>query len=184
MAEVFKIEVEADASAFYVFDITGKFSASSNLTGWGLPNRQISDILTAVFSAWAPTQDPNVDIPITFDVFPYIPNDQGQGREVTAIDLGIADIESGVWNFEVELTTLLGETIKATFQCYYDSKIRCCIAKEKIKIEPCTLNDKCTQKTMELEVLADNAAWAFCCGDIDTANKTAKYVQLQCDCCL
>lgn len=183
MAEVFKIEVEGDSSAFYVFDVTGKYSTTTNPTGWGLPNKETSEVLTAVFSAWCPTQDPLVDPPYTFDVYPYLPNDEKKGREVLAIDLGLTDIESGVWNFKVELTTAT-ETIEATYQCYFDEKVRCCIEKGKLKIEPCTLDSKCTKKAMELEVLADNAQWAYCAGDIETANKTAKYIQLQCDCCI
>lgn len=183
MAEVFKIEVEGDISAFYVFDVTGKFNAANNLTGWGLPNKQLSDVLTAEFQAWAPRQDPSVDLPLTFDVHPYLPNDENKGREVLAVDLGLVDIESGVWNFKVVLTTA-SETIEAEYQCYFDDKILCCIAKGKVKIEPCTLDSKCTQKTMELEVLADNAKWNFCNGDIDTANDLAKYIQLQCECCI
>ena len=39
-------------------------------------------------------------------------------------------------------------------------------------------------ETIRLEVLADNAAWAFCAGDIDKANKISKDVQLKCDCCV
>lgn len=183
MAEVFKIEVEGDISAFYVFDVTGKISIPSNPNGWGLPNKQTSDVLTAEFQAWAPRQDPNVDLPLTFDIHPYLPNDEKKGREVLATDLGLQDIESGVWNFKVVLTTAT-ETIEADYQCYFDEKILCCIAKGKIKIEPCTLDSKCTQKTMELEVLADNAKWNFCNGDIDTANDLAKYIQLQCECCI
>jgi hypothetical protein len=182
MAEVFKIEVEGDISAFYVFDTTGKFNASNNLTGWGLPNLQTSDVLTAQFQAWAPRLDPAVDLPVTFDVHPYLPNDENKGREVLATDLGLADIESGVWNFKVLLTTATG-VIEAIYQCYYDAKILCCIAKKKLKIEPCTLEDESTKKTMELEVLAENAAWSYCNGDIDAANDLAKYIQLQCDCC-
>lgn len=182
MAEVFKIKVEGDISAFYVFDETGKFNASNNLTGWGLPNKQTSDVLTAEFQAWAPTLDPSVDSPLTFNVYPYIPNDEKKGREVLASDLGIVDIESGVWNFKVILTTATG-TIEADYQCYYDAKILCCISKKKVKIEPCTLDSKETKKTMELEVLAENAAWSYCNGDVDTANDLAKYIQLQCDCC-
>lgn len=184
MAEVFKIKVEGDASAFYVFDETGKYSTASNPEGWGLPNRQLSDIEAAVFQAWAPRLDPAVDTPVTFDLYPYIPNDLGEGREVMATDLGLADIESGVWNFKVLLTTTAQETIEAEFQCYFDDKIRCCVAKGKTKIEPCTLDSKCTKKAMELEVLMDNAQWAYCAGDIDTANDLAKYIDLQCNCCL
>lgn len=183
MAEVFKIKVEGDISAFYVFDVTGKYSTASKPNGWGLPNKQTTDVLTAVFSAWAPRLDPSVDLPVTFDVYPYLPNDENKGREVLALDLGLADIESGVWNFKVTLTTAT-ETIEAEYQCYFDEKIRCCIAKGKLKIEPCTLDSHCTQKAMELEVLADNAAWNFCNGDIDTANNLAKYIQLQCECCI
>ncbi len=183
MAELFKIKVEGDKSAFYVFDETGKISIPSNPTGWGLPNTQISDVLTAQFQAWAPRKDPSVDAPLTFDVHPYLPNDVNEGREVLAVDLGITDIESGVWNFKVVLTTATS-TIEAIYQCYFDDKIKCCIAQSKLKIEPCTLDSKCTRKAMELEVLADNASWAFCAGDNDTANDLAKYIQLQCECCI
>ena len=183
MAEVFKIKVEGDMSAFYVFDETGKYSTVANPEGWGLPNKQTSDILTAVFAAWAPGLDPNVDAPLTFDLYPYLPNDENKGREVLATDLGLTDIESGVWNFKVALTTNK-ETIVAEYSCYFDEKIRCCISKGKLKIEPCTLDNHCTNKAMELEVLADNAAWAHCSGDDNTANDLARYIQLQCECCI
>ena len=184
MAVEATINVEGDVNALYIFDNTGKYSNPSNLTGWGIPNLELSDIQTSVLSIWQPNLDPATDLSIDIDVFPYIPNDEGKGFEILASDMGLEDIESGVWNFKLISTPLVGDAVETEFVAYTDGKIRCCIATGKIKITPCNIDSDCAKKAVELETLMDNANWAACEGDYVTAQSLATYINLQCECCI
>jgi len=77
---------------------------------------------------------PESSEPIVIDVYPYIPNITGLGVEILAEELGLEEITSGVWKFELSVWSspgLEGE-IHISETCYIllDGVVSCCIEKK------------------------------------------------------
>ncbi|PHS05090.1 MAG: hypothetical protein COA88_12780 [Kordia sp.] len=184
MAEDLRFNIESDKTTIHIFDTTGKYKKNCNEDGWGTPNFRVTDISKAELEVFPP----EADTPIIIDLYPSLPNDNGIGFEILAQDLGLDEITSGVWKFTYLTYHCPGEEgeqiISSTCYMLLDDVIECCIENRKTQADVSDVSSPASQKTVELETLLENARWAACKGDRDAAQKIAKYISLQCKCCL
>ncbi len=177
-----RLKVEGDRGAIYVFDETGKFQNKINEGAWGEPNLRIEDITKAEVSVFLPESEE----PIIIDVHPSLPNDQGIGFEILAKDLGLEEITSGVWKFELRVFHNPGQANEEVFvdvvYKFFDHVIACCIEERKHKFDALDVSSDDNKKTVELDTLLANARWAACASKLEAAQRIAKFIRLQCDC--
>lgn len=184
MSEQIQFSAEEGKNEIYVFDQTGKYDKKCNPGGWGAPNLGLEDISKVELKVWIPESDE----PIIVDVSEAFPNDSGIGFEILPEDLGLESIPSGIWKFEYSAYYHSGEDDEEVFSttCYFffDEAISCCVEKLGKSVDVSDTTSKKAKKFSELSTLLKNAKWAACCGDRVTAQSIAKYISLQCDCCL
>ena len=172
----------ADKTAIYVVDRTGKFKKKQNEGGFGDPNLRLSDVTRAEMSVTLPDSAE----PIIIDVYPSLPNDRGIGFEILAQDLGLEEIPSGVTRLEYSIFhNEGGEEIKTCVVCYayFDSVIACCIDDLKKRTDGFDASSEANKKIAELETLFENANWSARHGNLEAAQRIAKLISLQCKCC-
>lgn len=172
---VFK--VEADREYLNVFDETGAYS-SSNQGGWGLPNIQISDVVSAVVNVYFPSQD-NF---IPKDVSMALPNIDGIGFQLTASMFNKTDFPPGVYRFDLVYTTST-EVISSSIRFYHYRPLECCISQKKMKLQISDVSSSSAIEVLELEALLENSIWAACSGNIYNAQEISEYISSKCDCC-
>lgn len=182
MAEELCISVKADKTAIYVFDKTGKYQKKVNEGGYGDPNIRLSDVTRAEIRVFLPESEE----PIVIDVYPSLPSDEGIGFEILAQELGLEEITSGIWKIEYWIFyNQGGEELSFCTSCYtfFDTLIACCIDDMKKQSDVSDPSSEANKKIAELETLFDNATWAAAHGDLETAQRIAKHISLQCKCC-
>jgi len=179
MAEIIKLSVEADKKAIYVYDGTSCYDKKCNPGGWGTPNLQRKDIEEATVEVFPPESE----VGITFDVIAIL-NKDGIGLEILAEELGLTEIPSGVWKFVYRLKSETNSFEQAfSISKYFDEVIACCVSDMIVKFDSSNPISECSKKKIEMEMLLDNARWAACQGDLNTAQTIANHISLQCKCC-
>lgn len=168
---------EFTKEAVHTFDETGVFS-TTNETGWGVPNEVTSDMTSATLTFFPP----ETSVTTVIDVFPSFPNDAGVGFEVTAEDLGMTELTSGVW--KVEYNVKGANNFDQTISCYvfFRKSIECCIAHKAKCIDPCNL-DEDSEFTLNMRSLLERANRLGNQGDLVGAQEIATLLNKQCQCC-
>jgi len=182
MAVKVKTNAEADKQFIYFYDETGKYNASCNDGGYGSPNIEVSDIDAATVEVFPPEATESEGILI--DVYNSLPNDQKIGFEISADDLGLQEIKSGVWKFVYRVSsTSQNFSEEVSLYKYFDEVIACCVDSMMLDVSGGDFTSEANKKRIEMVILLDSARWAACKGDLNTAQMIANHISLQCKCC-
>lgn len=184
MALELKINVTANSSRVTFCETTCSYDASTNPTGWGTPNPETADAVSATLYATQPGSEVVTD---TFDLSTYFPDDTGLCIAYEATDFdGLTEIPDGIWTFEYEVIVTEGEEqVPYTTECkfLFDHGIRCCLAKRTARIDLNKCNPKEIEETYALKMLHEQARNAFCSQQYEKAERIINYLIAQCDCC-
>jgi hypothetical protein len=173
-----KIKVESASNSFKLFDVTGSYS-SLNPNGWGLPNDVIASAQGAVIRVTLPnslTAQPDVS------VFPDLPNVTNVGFEILPADLGLEDFPPGIYKFEYRVR-FADKTLSQSAYFFHYEPLECCISKKKGKLSLTDASSDESRNVQEMEMLLENAIWAACSGDIDSAKEITELIWTRCGCC-
>jgi len=179
-----------DCDKFNFYETT-KVISPSNVTGWGAPNPDTSDALTAVFSLQFPdtTTLLPTGTPVGFNLFTHsfpTVNDLS-GFELSSEDFGMAagtDFNDGIYYG----TYTVGGTFNSIpftstdgnyflFAC----QTRCCLQKAFVALRGCGCDDKNFCQVMLGLTLLDAAERAAICGDIQDAADMLNEAMQICD---
>lgn len=187
MALELKINVTANSSRVTFCETTCSYDASTNPTGWGTPNPETADAVSATLYVTQPSSDVVTD---TFDLSTYFPDSAGLCIAYEANEFqdteGSTSIVDGIWTFEYEVVVTEGEEeVPYTTTCkfLFDHGIRCCIAKRTARIDITSCDPKYIEETYALKMLHEQARNAFCAQQYDKAERIINYLKTVCDCC-
>ncbi len=181
MAEVLRLTFEADKQSIFVYDATGSYDKDCNPGGWGSPNLEPENIEESTIEVFPPESEEG----ITIDVIAAIPNKECIGFEITAEDLGLMEISSGVWKFvRRDVSATNNFDMQISVYKYFDDSISCCVDNKMLKVDIANPTSDSDKKAIELATLLEIARWTACKGDLISAQAQAKYIGLQCECCL
>ena len=99
MAVVIQFRVCAECAGINLKDVTHLYSATTNPNGWGTPNPTFVSVIPYTVAITRPKQ---TVVALTVDMHagpPVINADEEYVQTVTAGDLNIDVIESGIWTF-------------------------------------------------------------------------------------
>lgn len=168
----FQICINDCCNSLTVLDTTYLYSPN-NLTGWGTPNTNLEDIVSATLNVITPNNDC-----VTLDILTEI---QAQSPiTVDPIDLGFTDvILDGVYRFYVNIN--IGTEEEPEYITYETTKLFYCNINKKISNLIGTLDINGCCKPCKTGNAFDKVllAWTYfqtlknaaCCGKIDTFNK-------------
>ena len=165
-----------------VYDTTCKFDSGYNESGYGGPNPSADPNFGSFVSSNIKVFPPGDTVGIDFNPFPYLPNEDSTGIEITVTDLGLTSMPIGVWKFVYTATTSTGDTYETTCYAFNTCEVNCCIDSKVLAVDPLCDPERFAQ-IAHLERLLESANSAFCKGDYDKANKILSYVNEQCNCC-
>lgn len=170
--------VEFGSSSLVHYDTTCTFDSTYNEGGYGGPNF----IPSAATAARVEITPPGATSAITVDVFPSLPNDSGDGLEITLTDLGLTEIAVGEWKVKYVVTFVTGDIEEV--ECYFlnTEPVECCLSKKAASTDPlCDLDG--FLKLANLERMLESAVANHCKGNYSKAEEIALYVNKQCNCC-
>lgn len=162
-----------------VYDTTCQFDSGYNEGGYGGPNPSINNFVSAIVEFTPPGGTTPYD-PV--DVYPFLPNTDGTGFEVTITDLNISEFAIGVWTIKYTITDSSGNEYSAECKVLNSCPVHCCIDEKVKSVDPLCEPDKFNEIS-RLERLLESAEAAACSGDYDEADKIINYVNEQCNCC-
>ena len=182
MALELKHNISSSKTAILAFDVIGAFDAVDNLTGWNAPNKTTAEIDRAEIIVTIP----NNITPVTIDVFPTFPTiDDELEFEITAIDLGLEDIRSGIYLteykvFDDDTQEEFSHKLCSLLTC----DIQCDIDKLAAGIDVSNLQDPETIAILHLQNILEAAHFAACCGKKEKAQRLIDFLynQVSCPC--
>lgn len=170
----FNITKPSDCTYFTVVQTTGIYNVSTNLTGWGTPNDELSgvqDSYVTVKNVTAPTTYQKVEITASASSSTnIIYKDLIKSGETVAI--GGSEILDGIYSFEhfVLLTnnSVYNETVYSMSLCQIECKIKQLTSKYIASIlDNCKCEEKLLNTFVEVMSLYDVLKLAFQCGKFD-----------------
>lgn len=171
------ISIEPTKSGFTFCDNTAKFS-NSNPTGWKMGDWSINNVSSATIKLTDPNGN-SASILVT-----DMPSLNCVCRELTPIDFGMTEFESGKYKIEYTIafsTSPIGPTvIKTTTYIYHLGKVKCCIEAKKKSL--CDYDDEKAQKVFFMSTLLEAASLAACSGDSSSADRILTYLNNKCNC--
>ncbi len=151
-------------------DTTGAYSVS-NPTGYGTPNPEIVDFVSAVLTVIAPDET-EYEIDLFADSFPTV--DVDQEYEIDLDDLGSrTSIEDGYWSFIYTIVTAGAVTYTATFGAIFLCNARCCVQRILLKIDENKFgttdkqNQKYINNYLKAKAILDTLTYYAYCGNLD-----------------
>jgi hypothetical protein len=168
----FQICISNCCNNLTITDLTYLYSVD-NTGGWGAPNTELADIVSATINVITPSNDS-----YTIDILTEI---QAQSQiTIDPLQIGMVDvIEDGVYRFYININ--IGTEESPEYVSYEETKLFYCnIGKEVHKMignfnldgccKPCAKNNPYDKMllTWSYFLTLQNAA---CCGKIDTFNK-------------
>jgi len=171
---VLRFNIEFGKDSLVVYDTACVYGSCSNETGYGTPNFSASSAVSASLTVTIP----GVVAPVFINVFPYLPNDDGTGYEITYADLGISEAPVGEWDFEYEVIFPGGDLSK-TCMFLNTCAVDCCLAERVKKIDPrCGgVYDKLTNRMI---LMVEGALSNHACCAYDKADEIIKEVFTLC----
>jgi hypothetical protein len=159
-------------SSFLFSELTGAYS-TVNTTGWGAPNPEIVDAVSATLEITTPSE-----ITYTFDLYDDFPTtDSTQSYEVTGSVLGMSDsLTDGKYTFVYTVVTEDDESVQTTYsitkQLFTICSVECCVNRMLLDIEDlnCDCNKVAKDKYLEAYTLLLALKHASTCGNEDTVN--------------
>ena len=172
-----RFNVEFGKSSFVVYDTTCKYDSCGNEGGYGTPNESLNQATSASVKITIP----GVDLPVTIDLFPYLPDSNGTGYEIFYDDLDISEIPPGEWKMEYTVGFSTGTSYTKETWFLNTCPIDCCLA-ERVKKIDINCGGEYDAETFRLINLLEGAKTnhKFC--DYDKAHKLALDVYNRCQC--
>lgn len=159
---------------------TGIYNATTNLTGYGTPNIEIADVVTAVLTIIGPNGiSYDVDLFVT-GLFPS--NTNSIEYTIPLLDYGNPTIiTDGQWYFNYTITTNMAETYNTSVYKYFYCNSECCVANMLPNTELCDCcesvnNDKYITAWTFLQSLKNAAK----CGDYTNFTTIKKIIDKLC----
>jgi hypothetical protein len=149
---------------FIFSETTGAYNVTTNPTGWGTPNPDLTDVTSCTLLV----TDPNAN-ETTFDLFSttlYPNTDSSVTYNLINTDFNITgDLTDGIWTFTYTCETPEG-TYTVTKKRLVACSIKCRIEALKLKIREsdCGCDEEFILKVAKLELLLDAAENAASCG--------------------
>ena len=188
MALELRIDAQANSTSLTFFELTCKYDVTTNDTGWGTPNPETSDAISAILYL---TQPGNTTPTDTIDLFTNgFPSDAGLGYKIAQTSLidpnNLGRIQDGIWEIEYEVEVTEGETtVPYSTKCkfLFDHGIKCCLAKRVSQINPKTCDSLYDEETTYLIMIHKAALAAFCNQEYARAEELISELLRKCDCC-
>jgi len=163
-------------------ETTGAYNATYNLGGYGSPNIETSDVLTAVLIITSPSgiEYPQIDLYSTGD----FPTDSltDEGYVITLIP--DTSLEDGEWTFTYAISTFDEEYTKTITKLLF-CNANCCVSTMLSNLQ---LNDTCdsckpTEQSMDylkIWTFLQSLKKAAYCGDVDNFTNLLKIINKLC----
>lgn len=187
MALELRIDAQANSSSITFFETTCAYDAVTNDTGWGAPNPETADAVSAVLDI---TQPNNTSVTDTIDLFTYYPSDTGLGYKIFQTALtdpnNTGKIQDGVWTLTYTVGVTEGETVveyDTTCKFLFTANSDCCIAKRVSQLNTTPCDTAYDEETYYLIMILKAAKAAFCNQEYDRAQKLMDELVRKCDCC-
>lgn len=173
----FSVSSATDCKSIRFTDETGRYT-SSNVSGYGTPNPELSDFTSATVEVTAP--DGNN---YTVNVFPTLPANDCTFYKIYNTDLGLGSTDSipdGLYyfNYTIEGPTYI-ET--ATRYVMLDCNVECCVNKLAAKVETCGCDSKSLQAFSDAWDMLMAMRNAMACGKTSQASEILTYLQGICN---
>jgi len=169
----------SDCKSLNFTETTGVYSETTNTTGWGTPNPDISEATSAELTILTPSNNT-----YTFDLYAtgnYPTSLESNEFSISYGDLGFTTtLEDGEYTFTytVIITTYISEdpvytTYTKTKKFYVTCNIECCINKLLLNLEDvnCDCNKEARSKYLEAFALLQAYKHANACGRLGTATE-------------
>jgi len=183
----FKIAEACDSKSILFTDITGQYS-TTNPTGWGAPNPDISTVVDVEIIIIAP--DGNTYVISMADINGDLPSDSNGLFNIHMGYLGgnAGDVvQQGVYNVEYRVIyndgSSTGQLVSKRKYTLATSVIKCCVHKMLAGLDMC---DDCPcgedkSNALEAYTLYKAMLYAYTCGSVEKANKMATQVNKLCN---
>lgn len=175
VAEVPASDVEL--AGIILYDCTKPYSTPANEGGWGSPNEATTDAT----SAYVKFTDPDGTETTITAIYDTLPNTDNQGYKVTADQLGLEKITSGLWTIEYSVTTSTTTYCKIGY-FLMKQDILCCLDKQVAAFKPSiplSENDRTIFDLRAMLCVADINAQL---GQQTKVREIMEYVRLQSEC--
>ncbi len=171
---------DTELGSLMLFDCTLPFSDPGNKTGWGAPNIETSNIIKTEYII----TDPNGSTTTVEDTALVLPNTVELGFKITADQLGLTKIISGIYRIEYKLTD---DANPANIICtvgFYLMKqdVLCCLDKRVVLIDPSVPMSEEDRHVIDLRGFLCTASENALLGQADTARKIMEFLATQDEC--
>lgn len=180
----FLIEENTNSKSFNFTELTGQFS-TNNLTGWGSPNEEISNIDSVKLKILMPNEENFIEIDLS-DMFPSA--DSSIVKTITNTDVGLSSTDSlpdGTWYFEY-IVVMSDSTITSTNYFFFYAGVACCLNNKIKDFDLCVVIDLCNNKeiknTFTMVYLLKAAEFSAECGNKNKANSILNIIENFCSC--
>lgn len=173
-----------DCKSFDYNQITGVYDAVTNLTGWGTPNKELSDVATSVLSI------KNNKTGITYDDIAVIASTASTDNYIFAnlflnsTPTGIETIQDGIYSFthtmKLKDQSVLTIVVYKTTLCELNCKIQSFVDMMLATQDDCCSDNKSEihKNFREIMTLYDVLTKAFRCNNISAFNSIYSSIEL------
>lgn len=128
-----RVCLNSSCDTLTLYETTGVYDETTNLTGYGAPNILTSDVTIVTLRVTNPSGD-IYDITLTDNDFPKTNEDDGY--EIDMSEIGdITNVEDGYWTFKYTVFTS-GDSYTVTQGYMFYCNSECCVAKMLAKVDP------------------------------------------------
>lgn len=135
----FDICVTNGCTVFKINETTGQYS-STNTGGWGSPNTELSDVVSAEMLITSPSEvEYSIDM---MDVYNYPTDNLSLYANITATSLGLTSLEDGLWIFEYVVEDSSGNRYTKINHYLNYCNSECCVKQmlTNLKLDSCGCN--------------------------------------------
>lgn len=148
-----------DQLSFIVTDQTGVYNVNTNPGGYGAPNPVVGDFISAnvIVTVCDTTTLLPTGASYNFNVFPTLPNTNGNGYVIANTDLGLAadqKIPDGVYKFFIEMETIDTTYDTTEYEVFYEI-VGCCIDTLTIEAAGCG----CSSESKKIKDIVKANMW-------------------------
>jgi hypothetical protein len=172
-----RFNIEFGKSSFVIYDTTCIYDSCGNETGYGTPNKSVSQAVSATVEITIPGET----TPIIINLFPYLPNSNGTGYEIFFDDLNLTDIPPGEWKMKYIITFADASVNQVENWFLNTCPIECCLA-ERVKKIDINCGGEYDAETFRLISLLEGAVANHNNCDYEKAHKLALDVYNRCQC--
>ena len=161
---------QPDCKTLSITEDTGVY-ALANTGGWGTPNPEIADALTATISIEKRNEDGTYDTAVVIDAYPTLPNITDTAFEITGFDYsGAVDstFADGIYNITYDVTGDDGAPFESTVSkvVALTCNIDCCYKKLGVKAAKANCGEDTKNKYKEMSILMFTLNSAKKCGNV------------------